>query len=294
MSTHDLSASDSERRLPGDVDITDAERDELLSAVAEVYSTLGEARLLLSAMKVPRSARVSFDGGSDEAWTLLFERLDNGVVEHPYRRMLSALRAQYPYQPVFRRLIERHLGPPAPPDPVVEPVPVVDPVPVIEPVPVIDPVPAVDPAPVIGRVPVVAPAPPREPAPAPTPVPAVELASAGASVPAPAPAPVVPPEPVDLAPARATVALTVEDGSGQLHSDLEVARDSRIGDLAVWALSCWPIAPGEDRTGRRVERVLPDGRHEELDPSATVREAGLDDGDLVRVLGTWPALGAGG
>ncbi|WFB08485.1 effector-associated domain EAD1-containing protein [Streptomyces sp. LX-29] len=270
MSTHDLSASDSERRLPGDVDITDAERDELLSAVAEVYSTLGEARLLLSAMKVPRSARVSFDGGSDEAWTLLFERLDNGVVEHPYRRMLSALRAQYPFQPVFRRLIERHLGPPAPPDPVVEPVPVV------------------------GPVPVVAPAPAHEPTPALTPVPTVELASAVVPVPAPAPAPVAPPEPVDVIPARATVALTVEDGSGQLHSDLEVARGSRIGDLAVWALSCWPIAPGEDRTGRRVERVLPDGRCEELDPSATVREAGLDDGDLVRVLGTWPALGAGG
>ena len=90
---------------PVDMQLTSADRQALLEAVARVGSTENSARLLLQNIEYPLEELPGWAGNAPIAWwNLIFTDFDNGIIEEPYRRLVAALARRYQGNHVFRRL----------------------------------------------------------------------------------------------------------------------------------------------------------------------------------------------
>ncbi|WP_239341731.1 TIR domain-containing protein [Frankia sp. CiP3] len=93
----------------GDIPLSRDDREALLTALAENFTTDMAAERVLRRIDYPRSRRPGFANAvSEQIWNMILIDLENGAVATPYRGLLtSALHAQ-PHNTVFRSLARRY------------------------------------------------------------------------------------------------------------------------------------------------------------------------------------------
>ncbi|KJE20825.1 hypothetical protein FF36_04873 [Frankia torreyi] len=88
-----------------DIDLTAPDRAALLDTVASLFPTENHAGHLLHQVGLPRERRVGLESVAPiVGWSQIFAEFDNGVIFNPYRRLLAAALALYPYNPTLRNL----------------------------------------------------------------------------------------------------------------------------------------------------------------------------------------------
>jgi uncharacterized protein YjbI with pentapeptide repeats len=92
-----------------DIPITAADRVELRDACIRLFPDPDEIRLVLDDVGVPVRRRP--DGGrrADDAWRVVFNDLDDGLVEAPYRKVLASAARQEGRDEVIGRLSRTYL-----------------------------------------------------------------------------------------------------------------------------------------------------------------------------------------
>jgi hypothetical protein len=91
-----------------DIVLSADERTSLLTTLAQTHST-DAAERMLARMGLSRERRRNFGHVPHaQSWAEVFDEFDNGAIPAPYRRILVAALEDYPYNPVFRRLAQRH------------------------------------------------------------------------------------------------------------------------------------------------------------------------------------------
>jgi hypothetical protein len=102
-----------------DVPLTWEDREELLNSVARIFPTEPSASQLLASVGFPPQfvpAWVGLDAAG--WWQQIFVQFDNGVIGQPYRRLINAVQRRYQANGVFTRLVRQYLTPqPDPPAP---------------------------------------------------------------------------------------------------------------------------------------------------------------------------------
>jgi hypothetical protein len=95
---------------PGaDIALTAWERASLLQALARTFPTDSAAEAVLSFVGFGRERRPNLDAVPPASgWAEILDDCDRGAVRAPYRRLLAAALARYPYNAVFRELARRH------------------------------------------------------------------------------------------------------------------------------------------------------------------------------------------
>lgn len=104
------SAADSALPWPRDLALSDDDRATLRAELAAAFSP-GQARHLVEELGIPRARhpRVGDGDGSPLSWwTEMFHEFDRGPVPEPYRRLLAAALARYPYNARLYLLGARH------------------------------------------------------------------------------------------------------------------------------------------------------------------------------------------
>ena len=105
-------SDDGERQAPlQDLPLAAEERDDLLRVCAQIFRHRAAADRVLDRIGFPREMRPTFtEGASLDAWSGIFEDLDNGVLPGgvPYWRLLSAIVGPYPTNPTARGIAQRH------------------------------------------------------------------------------------------------------------------------------------------------------------------------------------------
>lgn len=102
-----------ERYLAGDdVHLTRQDREDLLQAVATVFSTELSAQRLLRPLGYPHGMQPPWTGTLDpEAWwAQVFDQFDHGIVAEPYRRLIASAVRTYTANPTFARLAHTYLS----------------------------------------------------------------------------------------------------------------------------------------------------------------------------------------
>lgn len=117
-----------ERDLP----LTQAEIDQLLDELSQIFSTEDRATALLRTVRYPARLVPAWRGDAFGFWATIFEDLSRGVMETPYRRLIAGARRVYGGNRTFAELETRAQAaddadaavqeapaeqPPAPPEP---------------------------------------------------------------------------------------------------------------------------------------------------------------------------------
>src|ERR1700722_11451211 len=97
-------SGDSEEDLP----LTESEIDELTDVIAKLYSEEENARGLLRTVRFPQGVVPGWGGLAINFWSQIFEKLDNGAMATPYRRVIAAALRVYPENEVLGRLQHEH------------------------------------------------------------------------------------------------------------------------------------------------------------------------------------------
>jgi hypothetical protein len=93
----------------GDVLLTGEDREALERELAAVFSDGPAAAGVLDRIGLDRAVRPGFAGGSpQDVWRVIVTDLVNGRVDIPYRRLITAALADYPFNPVFLDLAVRY------------------------------------------------------------------------------------------------------------------------------------------------------------------------------------------
>jgi Effector-associated domain 1 len=102
-----------------DLQLSLAERSELLDELADVFASESEAHRLLEAVGVPRRRHrnMAADVTPLSWWSEVFDEFDHGIVESAYRRLLLASLRKYPANQLMTALARRHGLAPTPPPP---------------------------------------------------------------------------------------------------------------------------------------------------------------------------------
>jgi Effector-associated domain 1/Trypsin-like peptidase domain len=90
------------------LELTAAERGQVLAALAEVFTTRSRIDGVLDDLGVSPGRRPLAAGTTEEAWRFVFHELDSGAVEDGYRRLLEQAIRRYPHNPTFRALAVRY------------------------------------------------------------------------------------------------------------------------------------------------------------------------------------------
>jgi Effector-associated domain 1 len=88
--------------------MSEEDMDLLLSEVSTVYSTHSAVEELLRYLRFPRG-RIPSGETSSITWSEIFYEFDNGLISMPYRRLLGAALRVYASNPVFNELHERYI-----------------------------------------------------------------------------------------------------------------------------------------------------------------------------------------
>jgi hypothetical protein len=91
-----------------DIPLTSRELDDLLDVFARVYPTQQAADRVLNRIGFPRDMRPGFTSTPLEAWEAVFTDLGNGVLDRPNWRLLEAISRTYSRNPVVRPMAIRH------------------------------------------------------------------------------------------------------------------------------------------------------------------------------------------
>lgn len=98
-----------------DLQLSLAERSELVNELADLFAAESEAHRLLEAVGVPRRRHrnMAADVTPLTWWSEVFDEFDHGIVESAYRRLLLASLQSYPANQLMTALARRHgLAPP--------------------------------------------------------------------------------------------------------------------------------------------------------------------------------------
>lgn len=116
-----------------DIRLDPRERDEVLTACASLYATQQAADRILDRIGFPRGQRPGFGGGTAplDVWSGIFHDAESGVIRAPHWRLLEAISRTYQHHPVIRPIAQRHgllppdptSGAPEPPRPAESPEP---------------------------------------------------------------------------------------------------------------------------------------------------------------------------
>src|SRR4051794_41060635 len=93
-----------------DIPLNWEELDDLRQMVLRTFASPSSAQMLLRSVGYPREALRPWRAGiaSEEWWESVFEMFERGVIGEPYRRLVVEAARRYPYNRVFRELLERH------------------------------------------------------------------------------------------------------------------------------------------------------------------------------------------
>jgi hypothetical protein len=113
-----------EPRQP-DIQLTVEDRRALLLQLAELFNTEAEANRVLDNMEYPVRRRQPWTADADAMWGQIFRQLDGGIMTRGRYRLLNAVLGMYPDNEVFVALGARYglLPPPPPPTPPAPPNP---------------------------------------------------------------------------------------------------------------------------------------------------------------------------
>ncbi|WP_322762728.1 effector-associated domain EAD1-containing protein [Frankia sp. Cr2] len=85
------------------------DRDALLTALAESFTTDMAAERVLSRINYPRSRRPGFANAvPEQIWNMILIDLENGAVATPFRALLTSALRDQPHNRVFRLLAQRY------------------------------------------------------------------------------------------------------------------------------------------------------------------------------------------
>jgi ubiquitin-protein ligase len=94
-----------------DISFTLTERRELLSELASVFHNQRAVERILRSTTFPPGRIPAFENSTaEEVWGEILLELDHGAVRAGNYQLLTAVARPYPDNPVFRQLIDRHLG----------------------------------------------------------------------------------------------------------------------------------------------------------------------------------------
>jgi hypothetical protein len=94
---------------PGvDITLSDEELDALFSEMVRVFQNAFESRRLLSRIGYPTDAIPTFQGNHRDAWSEVFIGFDTGRLATPYRRLILGALSTYQANPVLLRLGRQH------------------------------------------------------------------------------------------------------------------------------------------------------------------------------------------
>ncbi|GAA0970607.1 hypothetical protein GCM10009555_019790 [Acrocarpospora macrocephala] len=104
-----------------DIQMTRADRAEFLGVLANIYSTVARADLILDSIDFPPQRRPSFADTAESAWNDIFREINNGIVQAGYRGLLEHALRVYGNNPHLQRLRDHYLRPSPRPAPAPEP-----------------------------------------------------------------------------------------------------------------------------------------------------------------------------
>ncbi|WP_322778931.1 effector-associated domain EAD1-containing protein [Frankia sp. Cas4] len=92
-----------------DISLSRDDRDALLTALAESFTTDMAAERMLSRIGYPRSRRPGFANAvPEQIWNMILIDLENGAVATPFRALLTSALRDQPHNRVFRLLAQRY------------------------------------------------------------------------------------------------------------------------------------------------------------------------------------------
>jgi ubiquitin-protein ligase len=100
---------DDGRQPPADIQLSPEERDDLLIACADLFDDQRPTERILGRIGFPVGRRPSWtDTTAEDVWAEIFRDLDRGILECPYRRLIAAALRSYGANPVLLDLARRH------------------------------------------------------------------------------------------------------------------------------------------------------------------------------------------
>lgn len=94
-----------------EIDLADGDRDQLRQALAQVYHNEGRMNPLLDGIRFPRDRRPFWTNAAD-TWQEVFNEFDNGIMDRPWRRLVIAAFTAYQRNTVFRDVAQRYIAEP--------------------------------------------------------------------------------------------------------------------------------------------------------------------------------------
>jgi len=91
-----------------DLLLTNAQWQQLRITMAQFFSTQAAAESILDALNYPPQRRQQWTGDADSAWRMIFNELNAGIIDRPRYHLLRAALRVYPYNPVFLDLADAY------------------------------------------------------------------------------------------------------------------------------------------------------------------------------------------
>ncbi len=110
------SGDDDQPRRIRDITLSDEERLDFLEQMARIYRAEADAGTVLALIRFPQNHLPVWQNiNAVQWWTQVFFEFDNGILPAPYRNLLYAALRVYASNPVLRRIAVRHgvMGPEA-------------------------------------------------------------------------------------------------------------------------------------------------------------------------------------
>lgn len=98
-------------RIVPDIRLSWDDREDLLQQVAQVFPNEQAAEQVLRPLDYPRNQMPGWLGvGPEQWWAQVFVQFDNGIVAEPYRRLIASAVRRYRANPMFRQLADAYLN----------------------------------------------------------------------------------------------------------------------------------------------------------------------------------------
>jgi hypothetical protein len=92
-----------------DIVLTPRERERLHQELAQIFRTDAAAEKVLSRIGFERERRLNLDTvPAGEGWAAIMKEFDHGAVHAPYRSIITAVLAEYPFNQLCHDLARRY------------------------------------------------------------------------------------------------------------------------------------------------------------------------------------------
>lgn len=93
-----------------EIELAPGERDDFLTALANAYPNENRMTALLDRIGLPRGDHPGWNNGkAEDVWLDVAHEFDIGIMTQPWRRLLATVFRRYPGNQTFRELADRHL-----------------------------------------------------------------------------------------------------------------------------------------------------------------------------------------